>query len=245
MESRKRKRLVLAIAGLMLLLAAPFLLIAPGPQEPTYEGKRLSEWIELNGGAFYGRQLDDDARYEAAGAIQAIGTNALPHLLSEIAYQPKGLRLVVLRNWQRIPSAIRQNRRFFQLMNRPGMRANMAVESFKILRSRAGSVIPELSQLAQSTNHFGGTRSRALSALACIGPDAIPAMLGVVSNLHQPADLWMLGSVMQLGTDMHRMIPALVPQLQNTNLVVAMAILQFLRMQSLDPEILAPVSPNA
>lgn len=51
--------------------------VVPAPQEPSYEGKRLSEWvIDLNG----------EFTVEQARALDAMGTNAIPHLLRWVAY---------------------------------------------------------------------------------------------------------------------------------------------------------------
>jgi len=79
-RSRKRRAWA-ALAGLGLLVLAGVLLGTRQPSlEPVYEGRRYTEWLEAAPG-------DDPANLAAQAALRAIGTNALPFLLRELAYE--------------------------------------------------------------------------------------------------------------------------------------------------------------
>lgn len=236
MEPRNRKRLLLAIAGSVPLLAVLFL-IAPGRMEPTYHGKTLSQWLEHRGGLPFPNRSDGD---QATMAIRAIGTNALPHLLSAIASEPHQLRRLVRVNSQKLPTFIRRNRSFNRWLYTPGLVPHIAVEAFGDLGPIAVPAIPHLLRLIQSTDDHPEKRSRALAALVRIGPDAGPAILGVVSNLSLPSECWMLTPIQQMGHYVELMVPALLPQLQNTNPVVVLGVAELLRKQWIDSKTLVP-----
>ena len=75
----------------LALVAAGVVALWPrGPQEPVYQGKKLSEWIKEANSTPTNAQTE-----QARLAINAIGTNAIPYLLSEFAARQS--RLVI--NW--------------------------------------------------------------------------------------------------------------------------------------------------
>ena len=82
----KRRRILLLLALAVVATVAGFVLFSPRvPKEPVYEGKRLSEWIkEARGIADLGSKSLPLQRQESARkAINAIGANGLPWLMSE------------------------------------------------------------------------------------------------------------------------------------------------------------------
>ena len=72
------KRQWIILGGAVAVAAGIFLLAPRGPQEPVYQGKHLTEWLAQTQYPF-----PDEERTAATNAIRAIGTNALPYLLSE------------------------------------------------------------------------------------------------------------------------------------------------------------------
>jgi hypothetical protein len=79
---RKGRILFIAVAGMVALFAiARFTRIA----EPPYHGHSLSKWVAILG--------EGDHRKEtvqrAVEAVNSIGTNATPHLLAWIQFEPK------------------------------------------------------------------------------------------------------------------------------------------------------------
>ena len=67
------------------------------PPEPTYDNRRLSEWMTALGGS------DSDEEAHAFAAIQAMGTNALPGVLRLLAMRDSSLSQRCAQFVQRIP----------------------------------------------------------------------------------------------------------------------------------------------
>src|SRR2546423_4143418 len=101
MSDVKRKRLSISAAAVVMVIAVAAIAFWPGEKEPEYQGKKLSEWLEIYRtndvalrnamwepwtAAKYGPKprVDRDA---AAEAVRHIGTNALPWLLATIQDQ--------------------------------------------------------------------------------------------------------------------------------------------------------------
>lgn len=91
----KRRRVILSV-GLIGLLAALITTSRLAPPEPVWKGHRLSEWLD-----FYDSSLrfeTNDGRHppftddEIAGALDGIGTNALPFLRRWLMAKPDRLR---------------------------------------------------------------------------------------------------------------------------------------------------------
>src|SRR5678815_647036 len=81
----KRRRLILIAVLLVVVAGIGYGIL--GRRELRYQGKSLSDWfVQFYTPRRYGDETDetDDARRsEAAAAIRAIGTNAVPFLLKE------------------------------------------------------------------------------------------------------------------------------------------------------------------
>src|SRR5262245_367846 len=68
----KRRRVVIVVAA-VVVAAVMAAVLWPKEREPEYQGKKLSEWINVGS-------------REGPEAVQAIGTNALPCLVRWISY---------------------------------------------------------------------------------------------------------------------------------------------------------------
>lgn len=164
---------------LFLIASACLALLACRPAEPTYKGKDLSYWIDLNrhldrGGKLFGQQELD--LNEAHAAIMTIGTNGVPYLTRWIRPPLWATRF--------IPRAPRQLRRKLYRINQD--RADLAqasLQALQVLGTNAVSAIPELAALAMKTNTFDrDIAGRATSTLFYLGPQAYPALVNVWSN---------------------------------------------------------------
>jgi len=89
---KRRKYLLLTVAALVVVGLTLFLAT---PREPSYDGKRLSEWIKIYGENGLSTSVDKET---AAGAIRQIGTNALPYPVKWIGYENATLEMA----WCRI-----------------------------------------------------------------------------------------------------------------------------------------------
>lgn len=181
MEPQNRKRLVLAIAGFIALVAG-LLLFSNHDPEPAYNGRRLSEWVALHSGAYRSRNSSlGVAKEEAATAIRAIGSSGLPFLIEWTGYEPGKLRSKLNGTVFNGPAWLRGNQFVVdRLTSREGLAA-YAAEAFAALRSEAAPAIPELVRIAQRPG-VGTSRMQAVLALYHVGPAAIPALTNLVAK---------------------------------------------------------------
>src|SRR5262245_12996976 len=92
----KRRRVILLVIG-ALLIAIAVVILWPREKEPEYQGKTLTEWLDIYEGGVIG-YIKDPERQEAADALRNIGTNALPWLIKWISNESP--------NWRRKLSAL-------------------------------------------------------------------------------------------------------------------------------------------
>jgi hypothetical protein len=79
----KRRLWLIVIVGGVLLVG--WLMLRPtGPKEPSYQGRKLSAWLNVYDSAqanYQNYQNNEATKQEAGRAIKKIGTNAIPTLL--------------------------------------------------------------------------------------------------------------------------------------------------------------------
>jgi hypothetical protein len=156
--------LFIAIAAVIVAVAGVAILW-PGEKEPEYLGVKLSEWLEMGRSKRHGRDR----------AIRAMGTNALPRLLTLMRYERPKWRTVVASTYLGLP-------KFVVSRNLPegipyGSReraADAAVFGFQCLGHEAAPAIPELLTMLRDTN-APMTRCRAVICLADVGTNGAPA----------------------------------------------------------------------
>ena len=204
-----RVRLLFAI----LLLAAFGLALRSGlsePDNPYFQGRRLSAWLAEYGKAF--RLMDDERplpQNAAARAIREIGTNGLPLLLrlteaGEVSLSSKINNL--LARWGAVPrpSDPRLHSRW------------LGSCGFAALGVSARPAVPPLTALL--TNIDAGTRAAAATALGYTGEAAAPAIPALIEQLKDTDEsvrdraMWALGELRQRP---ELVVPALVGYLQS------------------------------
>lgn len=167
----KRRRIFLALLGSVASITLA-ILVRPREREPEYNGATLSTWLSRCGSTNVTESL------AAADAIQQIGTNALPFLLSWIQYEP-GWRDWLggkLLKWPVIGTRPNVQRLFWKMTH---YRAASAVTAFKILGTEARPARTELQRLANNTK-APETAIRASECLLSVAytPDGIPRGIG-------------------------------------------------------------------
>lgn len=244
MESRKRKRLLIGIIAIVLATFACWFLLVRNT-EPTYDGKSLSEWLEIRGPNYF--QLhpkvtapDTAAREDADRAIRFIGTNALPYLVRWVSYEPTAWRVNVIFDKISIPTWLKENPTFHDFLFHPIARGEKAADAFRALGPVAAPAIPALVQLLHSTN-APYRKYPVMEALRNIGPEATPAVFGVLTNINLPSDAWMLTSIYQMGTNARPLVPLLLPHMQDTNISLASEIMSIVCQTQPDPQLVVPV----
>jgi HEAT repeat protein len=166
MTTRRRKRFfVLAVIG---VIGLGFWFTRS--RDPKYQGKTLREWLRLSRNANY----EDGSLAIPSSAIRAIGSNAIPILLSELQAKDSKLKEKI-DGW------------FFTVFNLTAKghgaleRRNEAVYAFSLLGKEGESAIPELSLLI--TNPDEEIASCAVRALGKIESErALPVLFSCLTN---------------------------------------------------------------
>jgi HEAT repeat protein len=164
----------LAISVLACLLISGVGIAFFGQQrEPSFKGRKLSQWV-----TDYGKgQFDKLRDWEAEEAIQHIGVAAIPFLMHWMENEEPSI-------FARGVSAI--GKQFsddpdWDLAYLNQHRAESAVMAFSALGSEARAVIPGMTQrMVTSNDEYRG--SQAAKVLANIGVAALPELLGSLTN---------------------------------------------------------------
>lgn len=174
---------VAAVAALVWAIARP--------SEPSYQGKRLSVWL---------REFDhvDDAR-DVAGAREAVtmmSSNTLPFLVKQLgAHDPFLKRLLIdVLNKQSV------------IQWRPRMAEEeqyTAWQAFEVLGVTAAPAIPQVASLLTQAD----TADAAVCALAGIGPPALPALIGALTNRNAFGRAGIPSGLLHVAEDKHALVP--------------------------------------
>jgi hypothetical protein len=162
------RRLIIA-GGMLMAGFAVILITTGGPTEPAHGGKKLSAWLdELNAMTFPG-ECDPNTR--PAQAVRAIGTDAIPWLLDELGIEGSALKTRLNQ------LLVRQSFIKFRFED-SHIRLRRAVMGFAALGPIAKPAIPSLLKLVEKNPGYAPT------ALAYVGPPAIPALQQCLTNYH-------------------------------------------------------------
>ena len=165
----KRRRTFFILLGSVASITFAMLLW-PREREPEYNGVPLSEWITH----FY----TDGYTSEAAEAIQHIGTNALPYLVRWIQYEKSRWKTSLNLLGAKLPSPIQKFPLSRWLVyDKAERRAELAVEAFVLLGSKAMPAKDELLRLALAQNpKAANVQRRATFSLMYMSPNAGPCV---------------------------------------------------------------------
>lgn len=249
-----RKKIV--CAGLIMLaaiLVCIFFFRPAARREPVYRGKTLTQWLKrLDDGEAFGigsGRLPSvtGAQIEAAEAIRAIGTNALPFLLEDIHAHPseKDVWIQLNRKLDRFTMGHFGRRSFglADVTSEDRIRWR-AAQGLSALGPLAKPAVPELTRLL-FTNYFHSSIKEAAYALAGISPDGIV----VLTNSLQPTNewsgmcaIWALGQHPAAGTNV---IPFLIRATTSSSEGTACGAIQVLGLFHTDAEHVVPALTNA
>ena len=231
----KRRRLILT-GALAAVLAGIVLAWPRGPKEPVYQGKKLSRWMReayedgIRGTSKYRRAQIDAARE----AIKAIGTNAVPFLLSEFD-NPVSSRAMQFNRW-----AIRNNLRGLRMATGQDRRS-LATLSLYLLGPKAAPAVPALVPRLTDTEQ-GKSAAQAMSQCTAI---AVPHVLDYYSGTNGHLLEFALGRlVMSVGAYEEELRP-IVELLKHTNALVRGAAAGSLRFARPQPLTVVPVLSKA
>lgn len=181
---RKRILIVLAVC---VSLGIGVVAFWPRDNEPKYNGKTLTAWLEISRSRRY-----DDRWPEAEDAVRHIGTNGLPWLMKWMNYdrpqwQDKTAQWKV---WRILP------RQLYRLVYNREFQTIWAAEGFRILAPTSEQVSAELERLVA-----GWPKRSSLQALVTVhslGPAGLRIFFNVATNRTVPA-LWRRAAIDEIG----------------------------------------------
>ena len=191
--------LCIALVGLVFLFWNP---------EPSYGGKKLSQW--LDGFNYHYHMTDESPSFiEFSDAIRQIGPEATPFLLDWIRYQPAhtNAKAQVAFLLGAVPDSLVPTRIRDWLDEEKQLgRAIRSVIAFQVLGTNALPLLPELSRLA-TTSANSDVSQRAIEAMYELGPPAIPTFLRVIRNPQAEGRYKAMLPLGSLGTNSQMAIP--------------------------------------
>lgn len=238
--TRLNKALVLVTLALIAIVA---FLLEFQPREPSYQGRQLSEWLRIA----RGEGADRTVRPEAAKtAIQAIGTNAVPCLVSWIENSeiPRKRPLGIILKSYLSPWSHRSSDQAYRwdVYRRP----EDACWAFGVLGNRAVSAIPDLTRIMNSTNSPKASIN-AMMALCYIGPESASPLTNLLSDPHNPTGMELarqIYTLSQWGTNTMVTLPILLKWTTDQDERIAGAGAVALGKLRLAPEMVIPVLTN-
>jgi hypothetical protein len=223
---KRRKLIFLAIV--LLVVAVGLVLILRPRNEPKYQGRYLSEWMEDH------VQKVTPAEARAVNeAIENIGTNGLPFYVAWV-----GLRTPQWKHslFEKLPDWLRQIGFIANgLEQKNYLRTAFGVKAIWLLGTNAVSAIPQLQAKLENRTNFYLVKD-ASRALAGIGPPSVPALRSAFANpeqINRPAILWSFRWLSFSGCS-NDCMPIVIAALEDDDANVRASATNFLRMRSSD-----------
>jgi HEAT repeat protein len=188
----------------LTILAVSLFWVVSQPNEPRYEGRRVSAWVrELQG-------KGPAARARAEKALRQIGTNAIPVLRRELRSEDSTVKLALLRLFWR------QDRVRIQAMPARGWHVRAAL-ACGLLGPQAQPLIPDLLDMAKGDFvHF----EVAVSALGQMGEGAVPQLVAALADENARVRQAAARALGALGPKAKPALTALIDRLHDVDLQV-------------------------
>jgi hypothetical protein len=191
-DRRKVVYAVAAVVAIGLFFAARHF-TEPTRNEPIYQGKTLTKWLkQLDDGEAFGISSSRPSsptqrQLEAAEAIHAMGTNALPCLMEDIHARPTANNFRIrLYRWSKAHPVPYLGLRWVSTdLTEEDCTRWRAAQGLAALGPLAKPALPELKRLLY-TNFWHSSIKEAAYALATMGPEGIE----VLTNSVQPQTEW-------------------------------------------------------
>jgi HEAT repeat protein len=247
----QRKIAVVSLA-LVTILCVCVLLRPPGRNEPVYRGRSLTQWlVRLDDGQAYGISSSSmphlsRRQLEAAAAIRAIGTNALPFLMEDIHSAPSQneLRFRVQRVLDFALARVSGTRLLLGDVTRKDRVRWRAAQGLAALGPLATPAVPELQRLLL-TNYFHSSIKEAAYVLAAVGPEGIEILTNAVGPQTEWSGMcaiWALGQHPSAGSNT---VPFLIGCASSSSDGTACGAIQVLGLLGTEPELVIPALTNA
>ena len=167
-----RRGLIVSACALVLVAAV---WIGGGEYEPRYNGRSLSEWLEIA----------STNRPEGMRALRQIGTNGLPYALKWISNEPPAWRDKLYWSFYKVPTFIRPYWFMRFISNeRANRRANLAPLIIRATGADAVEIAQDLKRLTYRNS--GGVAYNALDAFYFMGTNGFPQLLEILNDPENP-----------------------------------------------------------
>ena len=242
--------------GMAALLFGLWYLGSPTRPEPVYRGKSLTQWLKrLDDGEAFGISSatlpsTTPAQSEAAEAIRAMATEALPLLMQDIHVSPASDTILfktlnLLNSLLRRLSGPRLSFRlsFGETTEEDRIRWR-AAQGLSALGPLAKPALPELKRLL-FTNYFHSSIKEAAYAMAAIGPEGIEILTNAVAHGEEWSGMcaiWALGQHPVAGTNA---VPFLISATSSASVGTACGAIQVLGLFHMNAEQVIPALTNA
>jgi HEAT repeat protein len=226
------------------------LILAVHDPEPKYLGRSLYEWQTVWSKAveFSDSPQSQAQAREAAQAIRALGTNAIPTLLKSLRNYPSDRRLQIGGYlMDKLPDSVSQSPLIQRLFSGRGGVEPTSI--FVILGALGSSAVPELNALLRATNINREVSRSAAFCLAAIGEEGLPPLLNALTNPQLPCcylatDVLSIvplnHSTFRLGTNIAQAVPALARNALSSDAHLACASIKALGHLKSQPQIAIP-----
>ena len=195
------RRILPFLIAALLLAAAGWHLYAI--REPSYQGKTLTEWLDVLN---HVKASGSTEAAQATAAIHAIGKDGLPTLVLMLQAHDSALK----QKWM----AWAQKKSWMNIHGRPAMKSRyLAMTGFEMLGPQAKDAIPALAALLPDPN-YGSDVAR---CLVMTGSEAIPILRSGLSNVNASVRIACLAGLDSAGTNGFAALPAILPCLHDPN----------------------------
>ena len=239
----KRGRVIVVGVIVVVVAAAVTLTLAAllRPREPSYQGKSLSEWVDL---------LYTPNHTQAMNSIAAIGPKAIPFLFEEARRWDSTVQGVYRTIWPKLPAILRQRlpalkpvdlnfpgkignalmavgkqelpRLIAALENRNPRVRHVAILAIQYMDAKPDAAVPVLCKLLSDPDDW--VRGSALQLLGFMGPKAKPAVPALMATLRFGTNKYIVGTrataawaLGRIGPDARTAVPWLKQSLSDTN----------------------------
>jgi HEAT repeats len=208
-----RKRVYIALAVVLVILAGVAAWQGLRQREPVYQGRRLSDWLaayKMEGLAGAETWQVREEQQKAEEAVRHAGTNALPILLRMLRANDSALKVKYLE--------LAQRQHFIRIKHTPAEELNYrACSGFGVLGAKAQTAVPALIEIVNQ-NLSRASRWYALEALALVGPpapEATPLLSGWATNADASVRSYALNALGRIRAEPAQGLPVLVESLSN------------------------------
>ncbi len=237
-------KLAIVVASILVVLAAFRFSQRRDHDQPVYDGRTLSHWLEYMDGMSSEADRESPEYLQASNAVVQIGTNGLPFLLRWIQYEPSRVRRIIggtaIAVLDKLPEAIVPGVVSYRVHRPPEFRSAAAGVALKILGPQLEPVIPELAAIAEKgTSRIAA--ALATEALGDAGPAAWGEIMHLVANTNSLGSSFAIRRLLPMGTNARPAIPSLIRYVQQGDEYDARKSVYVLGALHLEPSTVVPV----